>query len=53
MSNGDVDKYSKLLLQGKIKFLESNDTLISFTTTEQIDNFIHFLTNIKYKSTVI
>jgi len=53
MSNGDVDKYSQLLLQGKIKFLESNDTLISFTTIEQIDNFIHFLTDIKYKSTVI
>ena len=53
MSNGDVDKYSQLLLQGKIKFLESNDTLISFTTTEQIDNFIHFLTDIKYKSTII
>lgn len=52
-SDGDVDKYSQLLLQGKIKFLESNDTLISFTTTEQIDNFIHFLTDIKYKSTVI
>ena len=53
MSNGDVDKYSQLLLKGKIKFLESNDTLISFTTAEQIDNFIHFLTDIKYKSTVI
>lgn len=53
MSNGNVDKYSQLLLQGKIKFLESNDTLISFTTIEQIDNFIHFLTDIKYKSTVI
>ena len=53
MSNGDIDKYSQLLLQGQIKFLESNDTLISFTTTEQIDNFIHFLTDIKYKSTII
>ena len=52
-SNGDVDKYSQLLLQGKIKFLESNDILISFTTAEQIDNFIHFLTDIKYKSTII
>lgn len=52
-SNGDVDKYSQLLLQGKIKFLESNDILISFTTVEQIDNFIRFLTDIKYKSTII
>ena len=52
-SNGDVDKYSQLLLHGKIKFLESNDILISFTTAEQIDNFIHFLTDIKYKSTII
>ena len=52
-SNGDVDKYSQLLLQGKIKFLESNDILISFTTAEQIDNFMHFLTDIKYKSTII
>ena len=53
MSNGDVEKYSQLLLQGKIKFLESNDILISFTTVEQIDNFIRFLTDIKYKSTII
>lgn len=54
-SKGDVVKYSQLLVKnGKMKLLESaNQLSIHFTSIDQINNFMHFLSDVKYKFDII
>ena len=53
-SKGDVKKYSKLLASGKILILDSVDEIqIHFTSINQINMFMHFLSEIKYKADII
>ena len=52
-SDGDVEKYSKLVVSGKIKYLDCDDVQMNFCTIEQVDNFVRFISDIKYKSHIV
>ena len=52
-SDEDVEKYSKLVVSGKIKYLDCDDVQMNLCTIEQVDNFVRFISDIKYKSHIV